>query len=177
MFAEPSGKIFRHSEESAALLFFVHLWNTVDIHMRNRPWVSSKAIIPAFCTGLVYGCAMSAFVVAIDKLNAAIAYPIGQMAPGLVVSTWSVLYYREITVGKKKIGLCPVTLKRSMRSGRPTCSALIFLALLGLRNLLILTAAYLLTVAGVVIVTISKEICSTYIVRFQILDKEIRQFF
>ncbi|CAJ0594099.1 unnamed protein product [Cylicocyclus nassatus] len=92
---------------------------------RNRPWVSSNAIIPALSTGLCYGCAMSAFVVAIDKLDAAIAYPIGQMAPGLVVSTWSLLYYREI---------------------------------MGRRNLLILACAYLLTVAGVIIVTISKEV-------------------
>ncbi|PIO73914.1 hypothetical protein TELCIR_04093 [Teladorsagia circumcincta] len=40
---------------------------------------------------------MTTFVVAIDQLNASIAYPICAMAPGLVVSMWSVLYFHEIT--------------------------------------------------------------------------------
>ncbi|KAL6732026.1 hypothetical protein Aduo_002831 [Ancylostoma duodenale] len=95
------------------------------IAKRNHPWVSGETAIPAFSTGVVFGCAMTAFVVAIDKLDAAIAYPICQMAPGLAISLWSVLYYKEI-------------------SGR--------------RNLLILAAAYCLTVAGVALVTISREI-------------------
>ncbi|EYC25506.1 hypothetical protein Y032_0011g1241 [Ancylostoma ceylanicum] len=95
------------------------------IARRNHPWVSAETAIPAFLTGVVYACGMTSFVVAIDQLDAAIAYPICQMAPGLVISSWSVLYYREI-------------------SGR--------------RNLLFLAAAYLLTVVGVALVTISGEL-------------------
>ncbi|KIH57608.1 hypothetical protein ANCDUO_12199 [Ancylostoma duodenale] len=68
---------------------------------RNHPWVSGETAIPAFSTGVVFGCAMTAFVVAIDKLDAAIAYPICQMAPGLVISLWSVLYYKEISVSEE----------------------------------------------------------------------------
>ncbi|KAL6735436.1 hypothetical protein Aduo_005879 [Ancylostoma duodenale] len=70
---------------------------------RNHPWVSAETAIPAFSTGVVYACGMTSFVVAIDKLDAAIAYPICQMAPGLVISSWSVLYYREISVSKEKL--------------------------------------------------------------------------
>ena len=48
--------------------------------------------------GAILSLAMSAFVVAIDNLDQAIAYPICAMLPGLVVSCWSILYFKEITV-------------------------------------------------------------------------------
>ncbi|ETN76533.1 hypothetical protein NECAME_03465 [Necator americanus] len=68
------------------------------IKRRNHPWISDVVPIPAFATGFINACGMTAFGVTIDKLNAAIAYPICQMAPGLVTALWSVLYFKEITV-------------------------------------------------------------------------------
>lgn len=52
--------------------------------------------------GAMLAVAMSAFVIAIDTLDQAIAYPICAMAPGLVTTLWSILYFREITVRLKR---------------------------------------------------------------------------
>ncbi|VDP58670.1 unnamed protein product [Heligmosomoides polygyrus] len=65
---------------------------------RNTPLVSAESALPSMLAGAIFAVAMASFVVAIDQLNASIAYPICAMAPGLVVTSWSVLYFREITV-------------------------------------------------------------------------------
>ncbi|KHJ92434.1 hypothetical protein OESDEN_07679 [Oesophagostomum dentatum] len=92
---------------------------------RNRPWINPEAAVPSMLGGAILSFAMSAFVVAIDNLDQAIAYPICAMLPGLVVSSWSILYFREIT---------------------------------GRQNLVRLAIAYGLTLIGVALVTISKEV-------------------
>ncbi|VDL78034.1 unnamed protein product [Nippostrongylus brasiliensis] len=61
-----------------------------------------EAVLPSLSAGVLFGLGMASFVVAIDHLNASIAYPICAMAPGLVVSMWSILYFREIT-GKRNL--------------------------------------------------------------------------
>ncbi|WKX92158.1 hypothetical protein Q1695_010300 [Nippostrongylus brasiliensis] len=69
---------------------------------RGSPWISPEAALPSLSAGALFGLGMASFVVAIDHLNASIAYPICAMAPGLVVSMWSILYFREIT-GKRNL--------------------------------------------------------------------------
>ncbi|KAK6042009.1 hypothetical protein COOONC_20487 [Cooperia oncophora] len=64
---------------------------------RNSPWINAEAALPSMLAGAIFALAMTSFVIAIDQLNAAIAYPICAMAPGLVVSMWSILYFHEIT--------------------------------------------------------------------------------
>ncbi|WKX92161.1 hypothetical protein Q1695_010301 [Nippostrongylus brasiliensis] len=70
--------------------------------MRGSPWISPEAALPSLSAGVLFGLGMASFVVATDHLNASIAYPICAMAPGLVVSMWSILYFREIT-GKRNL--------------------------------------------------------------------------
>ncbi|WKX92159.1 hypothetical protein Q1695_010300 [Nippostrongylus brasiliensis] len=70
--------------------------------VRGSPWISPEAALPSLSAGALFGLGMASFVVAIDHLNASIAYPICAMAPGLVVSMWSILYFREIT-GKRNL--------------------------------------------------------------------------
>ncbi|VDM65274.1 unnamed protein product [Strongylus vulgaris] len=94
---------------------------------RNKPWINPSGVVPTMLGGAIFFFAMAAFVVAIDNLDQAIAYPICAMAPGLVVSIWSVFYFREITVR-------------------------------GRRNLTWLGIAYGLTLIGVILVTVSKEV-------------------
>ncbi|CAJ0594048.1 unnamed protein product [Cylicocyclus nassatus] len=92
---------------------------------RNSPYINPETAVPCMLGGAIFATAMSAFVVAIDNLDQAIAYPICSMAPGVVVSSWSIFYFREIT---------------------------------GRKNLTRLAVAYLLTLIGVILVTISKEV-------------------
>ncbi|WKX92156.1 hypothetical protein Q1695_010298 [Nippostrongylus brasiliensis] len=72
------------------------------VYSLYSPWISPEAALPSLSAGVLFGLGMASFVVAIDHLNASIAYPICAMAPGLVVSMWSILYFREIT-GKRNL--------------------------------------------------------------------------
>ncbi|EYC25507.1 hypothetical protein Y032_0011g1242 [Ancylostoma ceylanicum] len=92
---------------------------------RNKPWMNPEAAVPSMLGGAIVAVGMAGFGVAIDRLDQAIAYPICAMAPGLVASLWSILYFREIT---------------------------------DRQNLLRLTVAYALTLAGVALVTLSREV-------------------
>lgn len=70
----------------------------VRVFRRNRPWINPEAVIPSMLGGAMLAVGMCAFVIAIDTLDQAIAYPICTTMPGLVTSLWSILYFREITV-------------------------------------------------------------------------------
>ncbi|CAJ0599693.1 unnamed protein product [Cylicocyclus nassatus] len=65
--------------------------------MRNRPWFNPSGAVPTMIGGIIFAIGMSFFVIAIDNLDQAIAYPICAMAPNLVVLSWSILYFKEIT--------------------------------------------------------------------------------
>ncbi|ETN83901.1 hypothetical protein NECAME_01694 [Necator americanus] len=93
--------------------------------MRGAPWINPKAALPSMAGGALLAMGMVLFVIAIDNLDQAIAYPICAMSPGLIVSLWSIFYFREIT---------------------------------GRRNLTWLSIAYSLTLVGVALVTISREV-------------------
>ncbi|KIH55663.1 hypothetical protein ANCDUO_14174 [Ancylostoma duodenale] len=87
--------------------------------------MNPQAAVPSMLGGAIVAVGMGAFGVAIDTLDQAIAYPICAMAPGLITSLWSILYFREIT---------------------------------DRQSLLRLAIAYVLTLVGVALVTISKEV-------------------
>ncbi|KAE9421721.1 hypothetical protein Angca_007232, partial [Angiostrongylus cantonensis] len=74
----------------------VFIFTVYSIVKRSDPWVNASAILPSMSAGAIFAVAMTSFVIAIDRLQAAVAYPICSMAPGLVVSLWSILYFREI---------------------------------------------------------------------------------
>ncbi|VDK49113.1 unnamed protein product [Cylicostephanus goldi] len=67
------------------------------IYRRNRPWFNPSGAVPTMLGGIIFAIGMSLFVIAIDNLDQAIAYPICAMAPNLVVLSWSILYFKEIT--------------------------------------------------------------------------------
>uniref|UniRef100_A0A0N4WCR1 Transmembrane protein 144b n=1 Tax=Haemonchus placei TaxID=6290 RepID=A0A0N4WCR1_HAEPC len=78
---------------ASAFIFILY-----SLFRRSNPWINAEAALPSILAGAIFAVAMTSFVIAIDVLNASIAYPICAMAPGLVVSMWSILYFREITV-------------------------------------------------------------------------------
>uniref|UniRef100_A0A0K0DHK9 Transmembrane protein 144b n=1 Tax=Angiostrongylus cantonensis TaxID=6313 RepID=A0A0K0DHK9_ANGCA len=82
----------------------VFIFTVYSIVKRSDPWVNASAILPSMSAGAIFAVAMTSFVIAIDHLQAAVAYPICSMAPGLVVSLWSILYFREIT-GRRNLVL------------------------------------------------------------------------
>ncbi|VDM75429.1 unnamed protein product [Strongylus vulgaris] len=79
---------------TAVCIFIVY-----SLIMRNKPWINPSGAVPTILGGIIFSIGMSAFVTAIDNLEQAIAYPICTMAPGLVVTSWSIFYFKEITVG------------------------------------------------------------------------------
>ncbi|WKX92155.1 hypothetical protein Q1695_010297 [Nippostrongylus brasiliensis] len=80
---------------TSAIIFVVY-----SFVKRGKPAMNPEAAVPSLAAGAIGAGGMISFVMAIDRLGPSIAYPICVMAPGLVVSMWSILYFREIT-GKR----------------------------------------------------------------------------
>lgn len=55
-------------------------------------------VLPSLFGGLLFAIGMGGFFIGNQKLSQTISYPICSFAPGLIVSAWSVLYFKEITV-------------------------------------------------------------------------------
>ncbi|CAD6190986.1 unnamed protein product [Caenorhabditis auriculariae] len=77
-----------------------------SIVKRNSPTMPPTLVLPSLTSGVIFGFSVAAFFVGNERLSQTIAYPICAMAPGLVVSLWSVLYFKEITGTKNLILLC-----------------------------------------------------------------------
>ncbi|VDK57563.1 unnamed protein product [Cylicostephanus goldi] len=75
----------------------VFIFIIYSVVKKNRPWINPSGAVPTMLGGVIFACGMSAFVIAIDNLDQSIAYPICAMAPSLVVLSWSILYFKEIT--------------------------------------------------------------------------------
>ncbi|KAK6730222.1 hypothetical protein RB195_006966 [Necator americanus] len=123
--ASTEGISYLFSFYCGVLFTSVFIFTIYCFVMRGAPWINPKAALPSMAGGALLAMGMVVFVIAIDNLDQAIAYPICAMSPGLIVSLWSIFYFREIT---------------------------------GRRNLTWLSIAYSLTLVGVALVTISREV-------------------
>ncbi|KHJ84880.1 hypothetical protein OESDEN_15400 [Oesophagostomum dentatum] len=123
--APADGTSYQFSFYCGVLCTSVCIFVAYSLIKRNKPWINPESAVPAALGGITFSIGMSLFIVAIDNLDQAIAYPICTMLPGLVVSSWGIFYFREIT---------------------------------GRRNIMKLAVAYGLTLIGVALVTVSKEI-------------------
>lgn len=65
--------------------------------MRNRPQVHAQSLLPAYVSGLVWGCAMLCWFIANARLSLVIAFPIVTMGPGLVNMLWGIFLFREVS--------------------------------------------------------------------------------
>ncbi|CAI2300689.1 unnamed protein product [Caenorhabditis sp. 36 PRJEB53466] len=74
---------------------------------RNNPSLPPFLVLPSLLAGLLFAVGMGGFFIGNEKLSQTIAYPICSFAPGLVVSAWSVLYFKEIT-GKRNLILLAI---------------------------------------------------------------------
>ncbi|PIC28602.1 hypothetical protein B9Z55_020460 [Caenorhabditis nigoni] len=116
---------FHFSFFTGVILVSVVIFVLYSVIRKGKPKVPSKIVLPSMLSGVFFSSAMVFFFVANEQLSPTISYPICMMAPGLVTSAWSVLYFKEI-------------------SGR--------------RNLLLLGAAYILTLIGVLVITVSRVV-------------------
>ncbi|CAO4375515.1 unnamed protein product [Caenorhabditis nigoni] len=64
--------------------------------MKNVPRVNPELSKPSIVSGIIYGVGMISFFTACQNLDQIIAYPILSKAPGIIVSFWSILFFKDI---------------------------------------------------------------------------------
>ncbi|XP_036372937.1 transmembrane protein 144a [Megalops cyprinoides] len=64
--------------------------------MKNKPKVYSKAILPGFASGIMWGIATCCWFLANNYLSAVVSFPIITAGPGLIAAVWGVLVFKEV---------------------------------------------------------------------------------
>uniref|UniRef100_A0A8C9RVX1 Transmembrane protein 144b n=1 Tax=Scleropages formosus TaxID=113540 RepID=A0A8C9RVX1_SCLFO len=64
--------------------------------MKNKPKVYSKAILPGFASGVMWGIATCCWFLANNYLSAVVSFPIITAGPGLIAAMWGVLIFKEV---------------------------------------------------------------------------------
>ncbi|XP_023655277.2 transmembrane protein 144a [Paramormyrops kingsleyae] len=64
--------------------------------MKNKPQVYSKAILPGFVSGIMWGVATCCWFLANDYLSAVVSFPIITAGPGFIAAVWGVLVFKEV---------------------------------------------------------------------------------
>ncbi|KAL2098218.1 hypothetical protein ACEWY4_007425 [Coilia grayii] len=64
--------------------------------MKNKPKVFSKAILPGFVSGIMWGVATCCWFLANHYLSAVVSFPIITTVPGLIAAMWGVLVFKEV---------------------------------------------------------------------------------
>nr|XP_055033700.1 transmembrane protein 144b isoform X3 [Misgurnus anguillicaudatus]XP_055033701.1 transmembrane protein 144b isoform X3 [Misgurnus anguillicaudatus] len=71
--------------------------------MRNRPRIYPRAILPGFLSGLMWGLATYAWLIANYYLGAVITFPIINAGYGLVAALWGSVVFKEVKVGYREL--------------------------------------------------------------------------
>ncbi|KAL3090200.1 hypothetical protein niasHS_006652 [Heterodera schachtii] len=106
IYMQDNSELFDNPPKDAILYVFSHfsgvyLTSTAVLLIyicftKNRPYMDNRLIFPALLAGVFWAIAMLAWFVANDQLSQAITFPINSMAPGVIASVWSVLYFKEV---------------------------------------------------------------------------------
>ncbi|XP_012687289.2 transmembrane protein 144a [Clupea harengus] len=64
--------------------------------MKNQPKVFSKAILPGFLSGIMWGAATCCWFLANHYLSAVVSFPIITTVPGLIAAAWGVVVFKEV---------------------------------------------------------------------------------
>jgi len=70
----------------------------------NRPYLHVESILPGIVSGIMWGIAQAAFLVANSVLSQAISFPLVTIGPGTVAVLWSIFYFKDIR-GKRNFFL------------------------------------------------------------------------
>ncbi|CAB3408944.1 unnamed protein product [Caenorhabditis bovis] len=71
---------------------------------KNSPSIPPTLVLPALMAGVLFAFGIAGFFIGNERLSQTIAYPICSFLPGVIVSLWSVFYFKEIT-GKRNLYL------------------------------------------------------------------------
>lgn len=91
-----NGLYYVSSQYSGILLSSFFYFVIYALCKRNRPSINPIIAIPAIISGVMWAIANIGFIVAISALSSAVAYPIISVLPGIVISLWSLFWFREI---------------------------------------------------------------------------------
>lgn len=65
-------------------------------YKRNKPQVFSKAVLPGFVSGVMWGVATCCWFLANHYLSPVVSFPIITTVPGLIAALWGVLVFKEV---------------------------------------------------------------------------------
>ncbi|XP_051983197.1 transmembrane protein 144a [Xyrauchen texanus] len=63
---------------------------------KNKPQVFSKAVLPGFLSGIMWGVATCCWFLANHYLSAVVSFPIITTGPGLIATLWGILVFKEV---------------------------------------------------------------------------------
>ncbi|RXN04812.1 transmembrane protein 144 [Labeo rohita] len=63
---------------------------------KNRPQVFSRAVLPGFLSGIMWGVATCCWFLANHYLSPVVSFPIITTVPGLIAALWGVVVFREV---------------------------------------------------------------------------------
>ncbi|XP_039520444.1 transmembrane protein 144b isoform X1 [Pimephales promelas] len=73
--------------------------------MKNRPRIYPRAILPGFLSGLMWGLATYAWLMANYYLSAVVTFPIINAGYGLVAALWGSVVFKEVKVGSWELAV------------------------------------------------------------------------
>jgi uncharacterized membrane protein (UPF0136 family) len=94
--ASKNGLHYIFAMYTGILLASIVYYSVYIAFKRNRPYLCRESILPAFISGVMWGIAQAAFLVANSVLSQAISFPLISIGPGTIAALWSIFYFRDI---------------------------------------------------------------------------------
>ena len=94
--ASKNGLDYIFSMYTGILLASILYYSVYIVFKRNRPYLCRESILPAFVSGVMWGIAQAAFLLANSVLSQAISFPLISIGPATIAALWSIFYFRDI---------------------------------------------------------------------------------
>ena len=94
--ASKNGLHYIFSMYTGILLTSTVYYSLYILFKRNRPYLCRESILPAFLSGVMWGIAQAAFLLANSVLSQAISFPLISIGPATIAALWSIFYFKDI---------------------------------------------------------------------------------
>jgi hypothetical protein len=94
--ASKNGLHYIFSMYTGILLGSIVYYSIYIMAKRNRPYVHMESILPAFVSGIMWGIAQAAFLLANSVLSQTISFPLISTGPATIAALWSIFYLKDI---------------------------------------------------------------------------------
>ena len=94
--ASKNGLDYIFAMYTGILLASILYYSLYIVFKRNRPYLCRESILPAFISGVMWGIAQAAFLLANSVLSQAISFPLISIGPATIAALWSIFYFRDI---------------------------------------------------------------------------------